>query len=320
MADLESAYDTLDPSVDHGMSVFDAFGRSLLSQGMQMAAGDNGGMGGTGRESENYVDDMWSTSAWSTAGEPEPGDTTIAYGMEEDRQQSVSTPLSSLPSSQQLNKGIGSSNKDTKAAQKAEKNRQPGAKQDLRRIEKQREMEEKEAKRSMKASKNARGRAQEHPAATLARPVVGIAAAPKLTTGTCYTGSPLDLHMQQQQRQARSMASAGMEPPLGEASAGAEGDDDHDDDVATNSKPAAVKKGTARAQPVDSPVRASLSKFFVMIMVILIALGINSVIEYMLSYFTMLPSWSYGKELALRFLYTGITVGLLIIMVKFMWS
>jgi hypothetical protein len=139
MADLESAYNTLDPSVENGTSVFDAFGRSLLPQGMLMTA-DDGGVG-VGGESETYMDDTWSTSAWSTA---EPGGSSLPFGMEDDPQQMmVSTPLSSLPSSQLVGSAsmrpVAATDKatktkgheDTKAAQKAEKQRQQAAKQDF---------------------------------------------------------------------------------------------------------------------------------------------------------------------------------------------
>ena len=77
---------------------------------------------------------------------------------------------------------------------------------------------------------------------------------------------------------------------------------------------------TTASQQHSSGVRTSLSKFIIMALVILIALSIHSVIEYLFSYFTMSATWTYLRELFIRTAYSGLLFGLLTILVLFAWK
>jgi hypothetical protein len=74
------------------------------------------------------------------------------------------------------------------------------------------------------------------------------------------------------------------------------------------------------SQQHSNGVRTSLSKFIIMALVILIALSIHSVIEYLFSYFTMSATWTYLRELFIRTAYSGLLFGLLTILVLFAWK
>ena len=88
----------------------------------------------------------------------------------------------------------------------------------------------------------------------------------------------------------------------------------------SSSPPKAKKQKSHSGEESSSHTLTAMSKFIVMILVILTALGVHSIIEYALSQYITRPSWTFGRELMIRFIYPSIALLLMFILVRFMWG